>query len=56
MVKKDICDVVVVGVGPLGSSAAKICAEYRLKTLLLEKFKIPRPKVCAGALMCSMAQ
>ena len=49
-------DVVVVGGGPAGSAAAKRCAEHGLKTLILEKAKIPRHKVCTGALMCTMAQ
>lgn len=49
-------DVVVVGAGPAGSAAAKKCAEHRLKTLLLEKQKLPRHKVCTGALMGSMTQ
>ena len=53
---QNIWDVVVVGGGPSGSAAAKMCAEYGLKTLLLERYKLPRRKVCTGALMCSMAQ
>lgn len=56
MVKRNIWDVVVVGGGPTGSSAAKRCAEHGLKTLLLEKQSLPRHKVCTGALMCSQAQ
>jgi flavin-dependent dehydrogenase len=54
--KQDMWDVVVVGGGPSGSAAAKRCAEFGLKTLLLEKYKIPRRKVCTGALMASDAQ
>ena len=56
MSKGNIWDVVVVGGGPSGSAAAKRCAEYGLKTLLLEKYQLPRHKVCTGALMCNIAQ
>jgi len=41
-------DVIVVGAGPAGSSAARFCAKGNLKTLLLEKEKMPREKRCAG--------
>lgn len=43
-------DVVVVGAGPAGATAARICAKNKLKTLLLEKNKIPREKPCAGGI------
>lgn len=49
-------DVAVVGGGPAGSAAAKRCAEHGLKTLLLEKSKLPRNKVCTGMIMSEMAQ
>ncbi|MBN2014492.1 MAG: geranylgeranyl reductase family protein [Candidatus Altiarchaeota archaeon] len=42
-------DVVVVGAGPAGSTAARQCALKGLKTLLLEKEKLPRYKPCGGA-------
>jgi geranylgeranyl reductase family protein len=41
-------DVVVIGAGPAGSTAARRCALGGLKTLLLEKKTIPRYKPCAG--------
>jgi len=41
-------DVIVVGAGPGGSSAAKECAENGLKVALLEKCPQPGMKVCAG--------
>jgi len=48
-------DVIVVGAGPAGSAAAKRCAEGGLKTLLLEKRKLPRDKVCDGMVMGPVA-
>jgi len=42
--------VIVIGGGPGGSAAAKKCAERGLKTLLLEKKKLPREKICAAML------
>ena len=44
-------DVVVVGGGPGGSAAAKRCAREGFKTLLLEKRRLPRDKVCTGMIM-----
>jgi geranylgeranyl reductase family protein len=44
------CDVVVVGAGPGGSTAARFCAQTGLKTLLIEKEKMPRYKACGGCL------
>lgn len=49
-------DVVVVGAGPGGAAAAKRCAEQGLETLLLEKKKLPRDKVCSGLLLGRMAK
>jgi len=43
-------DVIVVGAGPGGSIAAWKCAEAGLKTLLIEKLKLPREKLCGGAI------
>ncbi len=44
-------DVIVVGAGPAGSAAAKRCAEYGLNTLILEKKRLPRHKLCSGMVM-----
>jgi flavin-dependent dehydrogenase len=44
-------DVIVVGGGPGGSVAAKRCAQGGLKTLLIERKKLPRDKVCSGMVM-----
>jgi geranylgeranyl reductase family protein len=41
-------DVIVVGGGPAGATAARRCAQGALKTLLMEKEMIPRYKPCAG--------
>jgi digeranylgeranylglycerophospholipid reductase len=43
-------DVIVVGAGPGGSSAAKKCAENGLRVALLERCQRPGMKVCAGGL------
>ena len=43
-------DVIVVGGGPAGSSAGRFCAQAGLKTLLIEKERFPRYKVCGGCL------
>jgi geranylgeranyl reductase family protein len=41
-------DVLIVGAGPAGTTAAKRTAEKGLNTLLIEKQKLPRKKPCAG--------
>jgi flavin-dependent dehydrogenase len=41
--------VIVVGGGPSGSACARECAKHRLKTLLVERHKLPRSKPCGGA-------
>jgi geranylgeranyl reductase family protein len=43
-------DVVVVGAGPGGTTAARFCAQVGLKTLIIEKDKMPRYKPCGGCL------
>jgi geranylgeranyl reductase family protein len=48
-------DVVVVGAGPAGSTAARYCASGGLRTLLLEKERLPRSKLCAGGLTSAAA-
>ena len=41
-------DLIVVGAGPAGASAARTAAQLGLKTLLLEKDELPRNKLCGG--------
>ena len=42
-------DVIVVGAGPAGSTAARECAARGLSVLLLDKSEFPRDKPCGGA-------
>lgn len=44
-------DVIVVGAGPAGSTAAKTLAEKGRRVLLVERFKMPRYKSCSGQLI-----
>lgn len=43
-------EVIVVGAGPAGSTAAKHLAEKKVPVLLIDKAKFPRDKSCAGGL------
>jgi menaquinone-9 beta-reductase len=43
-------DLIIVGAGPAGCSAALYAARAGLKTLLLEKERFPRDKICGDAL------
>lgn len=45
--------VIVVGAGPAGSTAGRLCAEYGLETLLLDRSAFPRKKICAGGVTCA---
>lgn len=49
-------DIIVVGAGPGGSLASKLCAKAGFRTLLLEKKKLPRDKVCSGMVMGAWAK
>ena len=44
-------DVMVVGAGSAGCTAAKVLAEKGYKVLLVEKFRMPRYKSCSGVLI-----
>ncbi len=41
-------DVIVVGAGPAGATAAKLAVEAGYHTLLIDKINFPRHKTCAG--------
>ncbi len=44
-------DVIIVGAGPAGSTAAKTLSESGYKVLLAERCKMPRNKSCSGVLI-----
>lgn len=46
-----MCDVIIIGAGPAGCTAAKTLSEKGYKVLLAEKFKLPRYKSCSGQLI-----
>lgn len=48
--EKAICDALIIGAGPAGSTAAFILASRGLKVVLLDRKGFPRPKLCGGLL------
>jgi geranylgeranyl reductase family protein len=48
MVKSYDCDILVVGAGPAGASAAKVLSENGLDVLVVDRKTFPRSKLCAG--------
>ena len=54
--REEKVDVIVVGAGPAGATAARRCAGYGLKTILLEKERLPRVKPCAGGVTVAAAR
>lgn len=42
-------DVILIGAGPAGATAASILAKNNINTLLIEKEELPRSKICGGA-------
>jgi menaquinone-9 beta-reductase len=46
----EVMDVAIMGGGPAGSTCAAFCAEAGLRTLLLEREKFPREKVCGDCI------
>lgn len=49
--ESSVWDVVVVGAGPAGASAAYAAAVTGRRVLLLEKAEIPRYKTCGGGII-----
>ncbi|MBL7204802.1 MAG: FAD-dependent monooxygenase, partial [Desulfobacteraceae bacterium] len=50
---KEKYDVVIVGSGPAGASTAMALSGQGFQTLILEKKKLPRHKMCSGILFPS---
>jgi len=48
--RDDDADVIVVGAGPAGATAAHYCAQAGLSVLVLEKARFPRDKICGDGL------
>jgi flavin-dependent dehydrogenase len=46
--EKATCDVLVIGAGPAGATAAFILASRGLQVALLDRTDFPRPKLCGG--------
>ena len=46
-----MCDVIIIGAGPAGCTAAQELSCNGYKVLLVEKFKMPRNKSCSGILI-----
>lgn len=44
-------DAVIVGGGPAGAAAARVCVAGGLRTILIERRKLPRSKACSGILV-----
>ncbi|MDV0444699.1 hypothetical protein MmiAt1_02340 [Methanimicrococcus sp. At1] len=51
MEQEELYDMIVVGAGPAGCTAAKFAADAGLNVLLLERMKLPREKSCSGFLI-----
>jgi geranylgeranyl reductase family protein len=47
----DVWDVAVIGAGPAGATAARVAAAAGRRVILVERFELPRYKVCGGGLI-----
>jgi menaquinone-9 beta-reductase len=45
-----VFDILIIGAGPAGSTAALALAESKLKVAILEKGTFPRDKICGDAI------
>lgn len=50
MTTKAACEILIVGSGPSGSTAAYLLASKGYDVVLVDKYHFPRPKLCAGLL------
>ena len=48
MRKSPSYDVIIVGGGPAGATAAYVLAKHGVRAILIEKAQLPRDKICAG--------
>jgi geranylgeranyl reductase family protein len=48
---RGVWDVIVIGAGPAGSSAARVAAEGGASVLLIDRARFPRYKTCGGGLI-----
>src|SRR5256886_10566173 len=46
----ELFDVAIIGAGPAGSTCAAFCAAAGLRTIVIEREKFPREKVCGDCL------
>src|ERR1700757_2536080 len=46
----EVFDVAIVGAGPAGATCAAFCAKAGLRTLIIEREKFPREKVCGDCI------
>ena len=49
--QKNKYDVIIIGAGPAGAAAAQQTVAAGLRTLIVEKKKLPRRKACQGLLV-----
>ncbi len=50
MIERTDFDVIVAGAGPAGATAARECAQAGFATAIIERYRLPRSKLCGGGL------